>query len=202
MTATFDTDRALSDAALDTLFRDAHTTYSFTDTPVPSQLLKEIYELVRLAPTATNLHSLRITFLTTPESKARLIPLLNEGNRAKSESAPVVAILSADIDFHENLPLLVPSAPGLRDRFAEESRREPLARNNAWLAAGYFILAARALGLDAGPMGGFDGPGIDAEFHQGTNRRAIMVVNLGYSAPDGQLERAPRLDFSQAVTVL
>ena len=197
-----DTDRRLDLNSLATLFTDAHTTYAFTTEPVAPALLEELYHLVRLGPTATNLQSLRVTFLTSPGAKARLIPLLNEGNRAKSESAPVVALLSADVDFHEHLPVLVPEAANLKGRFADESLREQLARNNAWLAAGYFIVAARALGLDAGPMGGFDATGIDAEFHNGTNRRTILVVNLGQAAADGQRPRNPRLAYDQAVTVL
>ena len=110
-----------------------------------------------------NTQPLRVVLVATPEAKERLLPHLAEGNRAKAASAPLVAILAADTDFHEHLPRLLPHAPGAKDRFADDERREQAARFNATLQAGYFILAVRAVGLDAGPMGGFDAAGIDRD---------------------------------------
>lgn len=186
----------------DRLFHDAHTAYRFTDEPVDDSVLSTLYDLVRQAPTAINSQPLRIVFVRTPEAKQRLMPHLAEGNRAKSESAPVVALLAYDLDFHDHLPLLVPHAPQTRDRFTDPARREETARFNATLQAGYTILAARALGLDAGPMGGFDAAGIDAEFLDGTSWRSFMVLNLGHVAPDGARPRAPRLDTAAAVRLI
>lgn len=193
---------AINDAAADVLFRDAHTAYSFTDEPVTDAQLGQIYELMRHAPTAMNSQPLRIVFVRSPEAKARLLPLLAEGNRPKSDSAPIVAILAADTDFYENLPQLLPMAPNAKDSFADPQKREKAARFNATLQAAYFILAVRAVGLDAGPMGGFDAAGIDAEFFAGTALRSILVVNIGHVAEGGNFPRKPHVAFEEAVTVI
>ncbi len=185
----------------DLLFRQAHTTYAFTDEPVLDELLAEIYDLMRLGPTAMNAQPLRIVFIRTAAGKARLLPHLAEGNRPKSASAPVVAVLAADTDYHLHLDRVAPHQKGARERLAAnpETRLKD-ATFNATLQAGYFILAARAVGLDAGPMGGFDRAGIDAEFFDGTALHSILVVNLGHAAEDGQRARAPRLELPEAVT--
>ena len=203
MTATYETSAlAIDEAAADLLFREAATAYSFTDEPVTTEQLAQIHELLRHAPTAMNTQPLRILFLTTDEAKARLLPHLAEGNRAKSASAPVVAILAADTDFHEHLPRLMPMAPNARERFLDDAAREQAARFNATLQAGYFILAVRAVGLDAGPMGGFDAAGVDAEFLAGTPLRSILVVNIGTVAEGGRFPRKPHVAFEDAVTIL
>lgn len=195
--------QGLDPAALAVLFRDAHTTYSFTDEQVSDDELAEIYDLVRHAPTALNTQPLRIAFVRSRAAKDRLLPLVSEGNRVKVESAPVTAILAADLDFHEHLPLLAPHMPNAKDRFADDDAdRERTARFNATLQAGYAILAIRALGLDAGPMGGFDRDAVDREFFAGTPLRALLLVNIGHAAPDGTRPRSPRLEHGQAVTVL
>ena len=184
----------------DRIFTDMHTAYRFTSEPVTDADLARVYELAKYTPTALNSQPLRVTFVRTAQAKERLLPLIAEGNRAKSASAPVVAILAADIDFHEHLPLVAPQHPGARERFAANAdQRHGMAVNNAWLQAGGFILAARAAGLDAGPMGGVDLAGIDREFFAGTSLRTIMVVNLGHAAEDGTFPRNPRLTFDQAV---
>lgn len=193
---------ALNREATDRLFREAHTAYSFTDEAVSDAELAEIYDLARYAPTAMNTQPLRITFIRSDEAKARLLPHLAEGNRAKAASAPVVAILSADTDFHETLPRLMPHAPNARDRFADADARAQAAMFNATLQAGYVILAIRAAGLDAGPMGGFDKAGLDAEFLSGTAQRSFLVVNIGHVAEGGTYPRSPRLEHNEAVTVL
>ncbi|MEN0072060.1 MAG: malonic semialdehyde reductase [Propionicimonas sp.] len=185
------------------IFTDAHTAYRFTPEPVTDEQLHTIYELARLAPTAINSQPLRVTFVRTAEAKQRLLPLLSPGNRAKSESAPVIAVLAADTDFHQHLPRVAPQSAGARERFAGDAEgRSRMALNNAWLQAGAFILAVRAAGLDAGPMGGIDTAGIDAEFFAGTPLRTFLVVNLGTGAPDGFFPRNPRLGFDEAVAVL
>lgn len=191
----------IDDAAADALFRDAHTAYSFTDEPVSDEQLAQIYELVRHAPTAMNSQPLRVVYVRTPQAKGRLLPLLAEGNRPKAESAPVVAILAADTDFHENLPRLLPMAPNVKDSFDDPAKREQHARFNATLQAGYFILAVRAVGLDAGPMGGFNAAGIDREFFAGTSLRSLLVVNIGHVAEGGNFPRKPHVTFDEAVTI-
>lgn len=197
-----DTHEALSETALEQVFREAHTAYDFTHEPVTDAELAEIYDLVRFAPTMMNTQPLRIVFLRTEEAKARLLPHLAEGNRPKSQAAPVVAILAYDVDFHENLPRLLPHAPGAKAMFDDVEFRTRVADGNARLQAGYFILATRALGLDAGPMGGFDMVGVDQEFFAGTALQSFLVVNVGHVAEGGTFPRSPRLDHDEAVTLL
>ncbi|MHB1213120.1 MAG: malonic semialdehyde reductase [Candidatus Nanopelagicales bacterium] len=197
-----ETSRGIDARTADLLFRGAHTAYAFTDRPVTEGELAAVYDLLRFAPTAMNTQPLRITYVRSAAAKARLLPHLAEGNRAKSGSAPVVAIVSADLDFHEHLPRLMPHVPGARDRFADAAQREAAARFNATLQAGYFIIAARAAGLDAGPMGGFDKAGVDREFLAGTSQRSLLLVNLGHVAEGGSYPRSPRLHQDEAVTIV
>ncbi len=185
------------------IFADMHTAYRFTSEPVSDEQLAEIYELAKYTPTALNAQPLRVTFVRSAEAKERLLPLLAEYNREKSASAPVVAILAADTDFHENLPVVAPQSPGARDQFAANAeQRQAVAMNNTWLQAGGFILAVRAAGLDAGPMGGVDLASVDQEFFPGSSLRSIMVVNIGHAAEDGTFPRNPRLTFEQATRLV
>ena len=187
----------------ESIFRDAHTAYRFTPEAVTDEQLAAIYDLARFTPTALNSQPLRVTFVRTPAAKARLLPLLSATNRDKSASAPVVAILAADTDFHENLPRVAPQTQGAKERFAaNEAGRTVMAVNNAWLQAGGFILAVRAIGLDAGPMGGIDAAAIDAEFFPNSSLRTFLVVNIGRAADDGQFPRNPRLGFDEAITLV
>lgn len=203
MTTTYAaTDLAIDDRTADLLFREAHTGYSFTDEPISDAVLAEVYDLIRYAPTLMNSQPLRITYLRSDQAKARLLPHLAPGNRPKAESAPVVAILAADTDFHEHLPRVFPQVPGAKDNFDDPAARAQVATFNAAIQAGYFILAVRAAGLDAGPMGGFDKAGLDAEFFAGTSLRSVLVVNLGHAAPGGTNPRNPRLELHEAVTTL
>ncbi len=195
MTALLDTpNRAIDDRAADLIFREARTAYRFTDEPVTEEQIGQLHDLLRHPPTAMNMQPLRVVLATSDEQKDRLLPYLAVGNRDKSASAPVVAILAADTDFHEHLPRLLPHAPGAKDRFADAGRREDAARFNATLQAGYFILAVRAVGLDAGPMGGFDAAGIDRDLLGDRALRSFLVVNIGHVAPDGTYPRSPRLE--------
>lgn len=204
MTSTLDATAksALNDLALDQLFREARTAYSFDSTRVSDEQLAEIYELTRHAPTAMNTQPLRVVFVRSDEAKARLLPLVSEGNRKKSESAPVVAILAADTNFHEYLPKLLPMSPNAKDSFADEKVRLDRAMFNATLQAGYFILAVRALGLDAGPMGGFNKGGVDEEFLAGTGVKSFLLVNIGTVAEGGNFPRKAHMTFDEAVTLL
>jgi len=182
-----------------TIFTDAHTAFSFTDQPVSDAQLSEIYELMKFAPTPMNAQALRILFIRTAEGKARLIPHLADYNRAKSQSAPVVALLAYDTDFHEHLPELLPHNPLAKNNFQDPAQRALAAREMGILQAGYFILAARAVGLDAGPMSGLDAAGLDAEFFEGTAFKSLYAVNLGHVADGGNFPRNPRLSLDTAV---
>ncbi|WP_028709439.1 malonic semialdehyde reductase [Propionicicella superfundia] len=193
----------LNPVAAERIFTEAHTAYRFTGEPVSDDELTRVYELAKFTPTAMNSQPLRITFVRTEEARQKLLPLLSEGNRAKAASAPVVAILAADTDFHEHLPHLNPQTAAARDQLAGNVKhREAMARNNAWLQAGAFIMAVRATGLDAGPMAGFDTAGVDEAFFAGTPLRSFLVVNVGHAAPDGTFPRNPRLAFDEAVTLI
>lgn len=181
-------------ASADLVFRAAHTAYGFTDQPVTEADLDRVHELMMFPPTAMNTQPLRVVLLRGDAEKARLLPHLAEGNRPKSASAPVVAVLAADTEFHEQLPRLLPHAPGAKDMFADDARRDQAARFNATIQAGYFILAVRAAGLDAGPMGGFDTEGVDRDLLGDGPLKSILVVNIGHASPDGTFPRSPRLE--------
>lgn len=194
--------RTIDGLAASLLFKDAQTAYGFTAAPVSDEVLADLYSLMRFGPTAMNTQPLRITFIRSDEAKARLLPLLAEGNRPKSLSAPVVAILAADTNFHEHLHRILPQVPDAKDKFADDAARIQAALFNATLQAGYFIIAARAVGLDAGPMGGFNKAGVDAEFFSGTGLQSLLVVNLGQVADGANNPRSPRHAYDEAVTVL
>ena len=177
------------------LFTEARTANSFADIPVSDAELRSIWELAKWPPTAANTQPLRVLYIRSEEAKARLLPLMSEGNRAKTASAPVVAVLAADLDFHEHVPTLFPLRPGLKEHYgADAALRERQARSNAWLQAGYFLLAVRANGLAAGPMGGFDAAGIDREFFPGGRYASLLVVNIGHPGEKAWFDRLPRLE--------
>jgi len=199
---TVDEHLVLDRSTQDLLFRAARTANAFTDEPVSDDQVRAIYELVKWAPTAMNTQPLRVVLVRSDEARARLLPLLAEGNRAKTASAPLVAILAADTGFHEHLPELLPYVPDAKDRFSDDAAREKVARFNATLQAGYFLLGVRAAGLAAGPMGGFDAAGVDAEFFADGRLRSFVVVNIGKPGTDAWMDRLPRLDHDDVVTSL
>jgi 3-hydroxypropanoate dehydrogenase len=204
MTVTYDLTGtlALDPHAQDLLFRSARTANTFSDEPVTDEQVRAIYELVRWAPTAMNTQPLRIVLVRSPQARERLVSHLAEGNRDKTRSAPLVAILAADTQFHEHLDELLPYLPGAKARFADRAAREQTARFNATLQAGYFLLGVRAAGLAAGPMGGFDRDGLDREFFADGRLRSLLVVNIGRPGPAAWQERLPRLDHDDVVTAL
>jgi 3-hydroxypropanoate dehydrogenase len=184
------------------LFTEARTANSFADIAVTDEELREIWELARFAPTMANSQPLRVLFVRTPEGKERLVPHMSEGNQAKTLSAPVVAVLAYDSEFHEHFPTTFPArGEMMRDNFGgmPAEARADLGKYSAALASGVFFLAVRAHGLAAGPMGGFDGPGIDAEFFAGTTWRTHLVVNIGHPGTDPWFDRLPRIDVTDAV---
>ncbi|TGB06629.1 malonic semialdehyde reductase [Streptomyces sp. MZ04] len=193
---------ALDPTAQDLLFREARTANTFTDEPVTEEQVQAIYDLIKFGPTAFNLSSLRITLVRSPEARERLVKHMAEGNQPKTATAPLVAILSADNEFHEELPALFPHFPQAKDVFfAERPVREGAAHLNAALQAAYFIIGVRAAGLAAGPMTGFDYAGVQKEFLD-DDHTPVMVVNIGKPGDDAWFPRSPRLDIDQVVTTV
>lgn len=195
-------DVPVGDPVLAQLFTEARTRNAWTERPVPEELLRRLYDLTRLAPTAVNNTPARFVFITSAEAKARLIPLMSEGNRSKTLQAPVNVVIGYDLDFPETLPRLFPHAPGAKDWFSDEAARREAAFRNGTLQGGYFLIAARALGLDVGPMSGFDPEGVKAEFFPGTNVEPNFIVNLGYGSDENLFPRSPRLAFDEAAQIL
>jgi len=193
---------AVSDAALDTLFREAHTTRKWLDRKVSPAHLMAIYDLMRWGPTATNITPARIVFVMSQEAKARLKPHLDAGNVRQSMEAPVTAILGYDLDFPRYIPRLYRDNPKAQSWFSDTEANKVQALRNGSLQGGYFILAARGLGLDCGPMGGFNHAGIDAEFFAGTQIKSNFLCNLGYGAPGGSRPRNERLAFDEACQII
>lgn len=194
---------ALHPDAQDLLFHSARTANTFTDEPVTDEQVRAIYELVKWAPTSMNQQPLRIVLVRSPQARQRLVAHMSEGNQKKTASAPLVAVLAADTDFHEELPRLFPHFPGARDLFQDnDTAREGNARLNATLQVAYFILGIRAAGLAAGPMTGFDNAGVDAEFFPDGKHRSLVVINIGRPGPDAWFDRLPRLDYDEVVTTV
>ena len=193
----------LTDESLDTLFRKARTHRSWLPKPVSDDLLRELYDLMKCGPTSANCCPARILFLRTPEAKERLRPILSPGNVGPTMQAPVTAVIAYDLKFYDQLPKLFPHNPGIRDMFANSlDLAATTAFRNGSLQGGYFILAARAVGLDCGPMSGFDNAKLDAEFFPAGNLKSNFLCNLGYGDPSKLLPRGPRLDFDEACQLL
>jgi 3-hydroxypropanoate dehydrogenase len=190
--------QSLDDAALALLFTEARSHNGWRPEPVSDALLEQVYELARTGPTSANCAPGRFVFVRTREGKARLAPALSKGNLAKTMAAPVTVIAAWDSAFYDKLPTLFPHADA-RSWFtgSAEAARETAFRN-ATLQAAYLLLAARALGLDAGPMSGFDKAKIDAAFFTGTPWTTNFLINLGHGDPSKLFGRLPRLDFTEA----
>jgi 3-hydroxypropanoate dehydrogenase len=194
--------KKISAESLDQLFHKAHTHSAWLSKPVSLDLLKEIYDLARLGPTSANSSPARFVFVTTPEAKARLLPAVAPGNLDKTKSAPVTVIVAWDTAFYEKLLQLFP-ARDMRSIFsANPTLIHDTAFRNSSLQGAYFILAARALGLDCGPMSGFDVQKVNAEFFPDGKWKANFLCNLGYGDPEKLFPRNPRLGFEEACLVL
>jgi 3-hydroxypropanoate dehydrogenase len=183
-----------------TLFTSARTANTFAPVPVTDEELTEIWDLAKWPPTAANTQPLRVLYVRTDAGKARLVQHLNPGNREKTLSAPAVAVLALDSRFHEHIPTVLPFKPQLKDVFeADVDGRAKMAQFGATLQAAYFMLAVRAVGLAAGPMGGFDAAGVDAEFFPDGRWHSILVVNVGHPGEGPWFDRLPRLDASEVL---
>jgi nitroreductase len=193
---------ALDAAALDQLFRTARTYNGWSSRPVPEASLREVYDLAKWEPTSANASPARFLFLTTPEAKARLSPHLSSANRDKTMAAPVTAIVGYDVEFAEHLPRLFPHAPTAKHWFAEPELARSTAFRNGSLQGAYLIIAARAFGLDCGPMSGFDTDGVNREFFAGTSVHTNFICNLGYGTDENLFPRSPRLSFDEACQIL
>jgi 3-hydroxypropanoate dehydrogenase len=192
----------LTQVAFDQLFLQAHTHNAWQDKPVADELLHRLYDNLRMAPTSMNCSPLRIVFVKSHVAKEKLNPALMEGNRAKTMAAPVTAIIGYDTHFYDQLPKLFPNNPKARDMFAGNTVLSDItAFRNGTLQGAYLILAARALGLDCGPMSGFDNAAVDQLFFAGTNVKSNFLCNLGYGDAKGVYPRNPRLEFDEACSI-
>ena len=193
--------RTLDDASLDRIFRSARTHHAWLDRPVADATLRELWNLLRWGPTSANCCPLRVVFVKSPDAKAKLLECMAPGNVEKTRAAPVTAILSMHMEFHESLPKLFPHTDA-RSWFAgNQPYIESTAFRNSSIQGGYFILAARALGLDCGPMSGFDAEKVDGAFFAGRPERVNFLCNLGYGDASTLHPRSPRFEFDEACEI-
>ena len=190
----------LNDAALDQLFRTARTYNAFSG-QVSDATLRDLYELLKLGPTQANTTPARFVFVKSAQAKAKLGPALDKGNYNKTMAAPVTVIVARDLDFHEKMPYLFPHVDAKAWFDGPRANRETPALRNTALQSAYLILAARALGLDAGPMIGFDAAKVDEAFFAGTQLKSDILVNLGQGDPASIFPRSPRLSFDEAACI-
>ncbi len=185
-------------ASLDQIFFDARTHNSFDAKPLPQELLARIYEVASMAPTSANCLPMRVTYVVSKEAKEKLRPALMPGNVDKTMAAPATAIIAYDLEFHEHLPTLFPHTDARSWFVGKPKHIETTAFRNGSLQGGYFIIAARALGLDCGPMSGFDNAKVDEAFFPDGKIKSNFLCNLGYGDPAGLHPRGPRLTVQQA----
>jgi 3-hydroxypropanoate dehydrogenase len=193
----------MNNEGLDLILRKARTYSAWLDKPVDEALLRQIYDLAKLGPTSANMCPMRIVFVKSREAKEKLKPALDAGNAAKTMAAPVTAIIGMDIHFYEKLPKLFPHTDA-KAWFKDlpDNVLEYVALRNSSLQGAYFMLAARALGLDCGPMSGFNNALVDATFFAGTTVKSNFLCNLGYGDSSKLYPRSPRLDFDEACKLL
>lgn len=193
----------VNDQDLDTIFRAARTYNRWTEEPVTKVQLEAIYDLLRWGPTSANTSPARFVFVSSPEARAILAACVSEGNRIKVETAPVTVIIGMDRKFYERLPQLFPHNPGARDWFTgNDALTEETAFRNSTLQGAYLMIAARALGLDCGPMSGFDPDKVNAAFFAGTDVRANFICAIGHGSSEQLFPRSPRLAFEEACRVV
>lgn len=200
--ATKEPGRKLDAESLDIILRDARAQLAWHEDPIREATLRELYDLMKMGPTSANCSPARIVFVSSPEAKQRLLPALSKTNAAKTIVAPVTAIIAYDTQFYEHLPFLFHN-PAAKSWFAtNEKFATETAFRNGTLQGAYFIVAARALGLDTGPMSGFDNAKVDAEFFSGTNFKSNFICSLGRGDPSVLGPRAPRFAFEQVCQIL
>ena len=193
----------LDQAALDQLFHAARTHNAWQQRPVSDDLLKRIYDTMRMGPTSANCSPARIVFVTSKEGKEKLKPALSGGNLAKTLAAPVTAIIAYDLHFYEKLGQLFPHDLSARSWFDKDEKVAfSTAFRNGTLQGAYLMLAARAYGLDCGPMSGFDNALVDKQFFAGTQVKSNFLCNMGYGDPAGVFPRSPRLSFDEACSII
>lgn len=192
----------LPDAALAQLFHNARSHNAWRDKDVPDSLLHELVDLVKLGPTSANCSPARFVFVKSHKAKERLKPYLSEGNRDKTMKAPVCTIIGYDLEFYEHLPKLFPHTNAKSWFDGKPQKIEQTAFRNSTLQGAYLIMAARALGLDCGPMSGFDTAGVDQEFFAGTHIKSNFLCNLGYGDETALMPRSPRFDFDETARIL
>jgi 3-hydroxypropanoate dehydrogenase len=198
-------DEMIDANALDVLFRSARTQNGFVDKPVTDEQLRQAYDLAKWGPTTQNSQPMRIVFVRSKEAKDRLAPALSPGNLEKTMKAPVTAIIAYDSRFFENLPRTFPNNPAAKKNYEGDEKRplvERTALRNSSLQGAYFILAARATGLDCGPMSGFDNGKVDAAFFPDGRYKSNFLVNLGYGDPSKVFARNPRFDFDEICKIV
>ncbi|HEU0188535.1 MAG TPA: malonic semialdehyde reductase [Gallionella sp.] len=192
----------LDDHSLDIIFREAHTHSNWLDKPVSDELLHQIYDLMKWAPTSANSCPGRFVFVRSAAAKQRLLPAMAPGNVEKTRAAPVTVIVGYDLEFYEKLPKLYPPADARSWYVGNQPLIDKTAFRNGTLQGAYLLIAARALGLDAGPMSGFDNEKVDKEFFSGTRIKSNFVINLGYGDSSKLFPRNPRLPFEEAAQIL
>jgi 3-hydroxypropanoate dehydrogenase len=190
--------QAIADPALDQLFREARTRNGWTEESLPQSLLREIYDLAKFGPTSANASPARFVWVTSPEAKQKLAAVSSGANGPKILAAPVTVIVGYDLDFAEHLPRLFPHAPDAKHWFAAPEVQQITAFRNGTLQGAYLIIAARALGLDAGPMSGFDNAAVDEAFFKGTRIKSNFIVSFGHGTSENLFPRGPRLAFEEA----
>lgn len=191
----------LNDVALDQLFRSARTHNEFLDKPVTDEKLHEIYDLMKWGPTSANSSPARLVFVKSKEGKAKIGQAISDGNRNKTLAAPVTVIVATDFAFYEKLPQLFPHADAKSWFVGNQALIDTTAFRNSTLQGAYFMLAARAAGLDCGPMSGFDNAKLDELFFAGTSVRSNFLINLGYGDVATLFPRSPRLSFDEAASI-
>lgn len=193
----------ISDEALRQIFLEARTHNGWLDKPVTEDQFRKLYDLMKWGPTSANSSPARFVFIRSQQAKERLRPTLSSGNVDKTMAAPVTVIVAYDLLFYEKLAQLFPHKPAMRDLYAKNAQfAEETARRNSSLQGAYLIIAARALGLDCGPMSGFDNAKVDEEFFGGSQVKSNFLCNIGYGDPSKLMPRLPRLDFDEACTIL
>ena len=196
------TSKPIDQAALETIFLHARTHNAWLDKPVSDETLQQLVGVVKMGPTSANCLPARFHFVKSPAAKERLLKHVSSGNREKTKAAPVTAIVAYDLEFYEHLPKLFPHGDAKSWFTGNDAMIQETAFRNGSLQGAYLIIAARALGLDAGPMSGFDKDGVDKEFFAGTATKSNFLCNLGYGDPAGLFDRLPRFEFGEMAAIL